>query len=426
MFHGMKKRAAALALVCGMILALFVPAALAGGGAQPAAADIVKNAPQGRLVLFSSEDFSAATGGKTLSAIVIRSLPAQGSLLAAGLPLEEGSVVPAERLATLCYSPGTAEELRERFTFSPVFAGAGESEAAVTVSLCLSDKPNGAPVAVALDLETYADLPLAGAFRAVDPEGDPCSYEIVSQGKRGTTEITETGFIYTPADKAGKDSFTYVAIDDHGNRSKPAAVTVKVIKRAARETISYTDMTDSPAHYAAVRLHEAGVFSGERLGSETFFYPEKAVTRAEFLTLAAAVAELPLPTAAVATGLSDNADIPVWARSYVAAGLTSGVIRGVNDGLGNRAFYGESAVTRAEAAAILDRALSLPRDGRAPAFSDAEEIPVWARQSVSNTAAAGILPAFSDNTIRCAGTVTREDAAIMLYQTLRYLQENRR
>lgn len=426
MLHKTKIRISALALACGMSLTLLVPAALAGGEARSAAAHLVKTAPQGRTILFSREDFSDGAGDKALSGVVIRTLPEQGSLLAAGLPLTEGELVPAQRLGTLCYSPDTEEEVGAEFTFVPVFAGSDGEEGAVTVSLYLSDTKNGAPVAVALELETYADLPLCGVFRAVDPEGDPCSYEIVSQGKRGVAELTEAGFRYTPKGKAGKDTFTYAAIDDHGNRSKPAAVTVKIVKRAARETAAYTDMTDSTAHYAALRLREAGVFSGEKLGSEAFFYPEKPVTRAEFLTLAAAVAELPMPTAAVATGLSDNADIPAWARGYVAAGLTSGVIRGISDGLGNRAFYGDSTVTRAEAAAILDRALSLPRDGRTPAYFDAEEIPAWALQSVSNTAAAGILPAFSDNTVRCGSAVTREDAAVMLYQAMCYLRDSRR
>ncbi|MBR5390764.1 MAG: S-layer homology domain-containing protein [Clostridia bacterium] len=430
MFHKRKGPTvwAALALACAFGFGFLVPAAAKKGGEEKSAvSSFSKTAPEGRLVLFSDADFLTHTkGGDPLSAIVIRTLPEQGSLLCAGAPLEAGSTVSARRLSTLCYSPDTAAEVRTQFTFAPVFLHGGEREEAVTVSLHLSDKPNEAPVAVALEAETYADLPLTGALKAVDPEGDPCGFELVSQARRGSVEITESGFVYTPAGKAGKDSFTYVAVDDHGNRSKPAAVTVKVIKRGAREAAVYTDMGDSSAHYAALRLRQAGIFSGEKLGSETFFYPEKPLTRAEFLTLTAAVAELPMPTAAVATGLSDNADIPAWTQSYVAAGLTSGVIRGISDGLGNRAFYGDQIITRAEAAAILDRALTLPRDGRVPAFCDAEEIPGWAKQSVANATAAGILPAFSDNTVRCGNAVTREDAAMMLYHALCYLQDKER
>ena len=159
---------------------------------------------------------------------------------------------------------------------------------------------------------------------------------------------------------------------------------------------------------------------GERLGSEHFFDPDAPVTRTEFLALTAAVADLPLPTAAVSTGLSDNESIPVWAQSYVAAGLLSGVVQGIHDGRGNRVFAGEEAITRGEAAVILDRALSLPADGREAAYADGDALPSWARQSVINAASAGVLPVFSDGSVRVSETVTRGDAAMMLYAALGY------
>ena len=200
----------------------------------------------------------------------------------------------------------------------------------------------------------------------------------------------------------------------------PQTVTVDVQKRANKETFVYTDMSESPAHYASLSLRDAGILCGETIGGENFLYPDKQVTRAEFVALVAAVTELALPTASVGTGLSDNEAIPAWAQPYVAAAITSGVIYGEQDGSGNRVFRADDAITRGEAAAIIDRALDLPDDGREMAFADTANVPAWAAQYMVNTTAAEVMPVFSDNTVRCDTSVTRADAVQILCSVLEY------
>lgn len=412
----------AIFLACGMLLAAFTPVnAWFGRKEAPAAAAFSKSDVTGQLITFSQEDFTGrVTGKEELSAIVVSALPEGGVLRLAGQTVRQGEAIPTEQLAALCFVPEAGQEIHTSFSFFPVFSRSGAGDQSVTVSLNVSDTPNACPIAVQQSFETYADLPLNGALKAVDPDGDPCTFTVISQGKRGTAEITEAGFRYTPSGSWGKDSFTVEAVDCYGNRSQPAEITVKVVKRAARETFTYTDLADSPVHYAALRLREAGVFSGESFGSESFFHPEQPVSRAEFLAMTASIAQLAQPVSAVSTGLSDNAAIPAWAQGYVAAGILSGVVNGSDDGSGNREFRADIPITRAEAAAILDRCLSLADDGRSMAFADREEVPAWAAQSVVNTSAAGLLPVFSDNTIRSQAAVTRQDAAVMLYEMMQY------
>ena len=411
----------AVTLAAGSLLAAFVPAQAWPGKEEIAAvAAFSKSDGQGRIITFTQSDFaSRVTGSEDLSAIVVNRLPQGGILRLAGLDVRAGEAIAVERLGALCFVPDIGVDVHTSFDFLPVFSRSGAGDKAVTVSLNISDIPNSAPIAVEQTFETYADLTLCGRLKAVDADGDPCTFAVETQGKRGRADITETGFRYTPNGKSGEDSFTVVATDSYGNRSQPARITVKVVKRHERECFTYTDMTDSPAHFAALRLREEGVFSGECFGTEAFFAPQQTVTRAQFLTMAAAVAQLAMPTAAVSTGLSDDDSIPAWSRGYVAAGILSGVVEGSDDGSGNRVFRADNAVTRAEAAAILDRCLALTDDGREMAFSDSENIPVWAAQSVVNCAATGLLPVFSDNTVRPMDAVTREDAAVMLYEMLR-------
>lgn len=410
----------AVTLAAGSLLAAFVPAQAWPGKEETAAvAAFSKSDGQGRIITFTQSDFAGrVTGSEALSAIVVNRLPEGGILRLAGLDVRAGEAIALERLGALSFVPDIGVDVHTSFDFLPVFSRSGAGEQAVTVSLNISDTPNSAPIAVEQTFETYADLTLCGSLKAVDADGDDCTFTVESQGKRGTAQIVDGGFRYTPNGKSGEDRFTVVATDSYGNRSQPAQITVKVVKRHARECFTYTDMSDSPAHYAALRLREEGVFSGECFGNEAFFAPQQTVTRAQFLTMAAAVADLAMPTAAVSTGLSDDDSIPAWSRGYVAAGILSGVVEGSDDGSGNRVFRAETAITRAEAAAILDRCLALADDGREMAFADRETVPAWAAQSVVNCAATGLLPVFSDNTVRPLDAVTREDAAVMLYEML--------
>ena len=204
---------------------------------------------------------------------------------------------------------------------------------------------------------------------------------------------------------------------------RSATVSIEVRKRPAGGNISYTDMAQSTAHYQAVKLAEAGVLTGERIGSECFLKPELPVTRAEFVALVAAAVELPLPTAAVSTGLADNEAIPTWAQPYVAAAISSGVVYGQKGEDGNRLFRAGDTVTRAEAASIIQRAARMTADGRTMSFSDADAVPSWAAQAVTTVSAAQIMETYSDQSIRPNAAVTREDAVKMLYETMLYLEK---
>lgn len=410
------------ALACTMVLAAVTPVrALFGEGDAAALAAFSKWDGQGQLITFETADFTGrVTGKEALSAIVLNSLPSGGLLRLAGQEVRVGEAIEADRLGALCFVPEIGVDVHTSFDVLPVFSRSGAGDAPVTVHLNISDTENAAPVAVEMQFETYADLPLYGTLKAVDPEGDPCTFTVVDQGRRGTVDITPSGFRYLPTGKSGSDSFSVVATDCYGNRSQPVRITVGVVKRHDKEVFTYTDMGESPAHYAALQLREAGVFSGEAFGSEAFFCPEATVSRAEFLAMTAAAADFAMPTAAVSTGLSDNDATPVWAQGYVAAGILSGVVQGSDDGQGNRAFLAQNAITRAEAAAIADRSLSLADDGREMTFADSHTVPVWAAQSVINCTARGILPVGEDNTVCADEPLTRADAALMLYRMLQY------
>ncbi|MBR5538244.1 MAG: S-layer homology domain-containing protein, partial [Clostridia bacterium] len=346
-----RKTLLALALAGALTATAALPARALFDGREDtlAVAAFAKTEGEGQLITFTAEDFTArVTGEEQLSAIVVRDLPSGGVLRLAGQDVRSGEAVETQRLGALCFVPDIGREVHTSFTFLPVFSRTGAGEQAVTVHLNVSDTPNAAPIAVEQSWETYADLPLWGTLKAVDPEGDACTFAVADQGKRGTVVIEGDRFCYTPQGKSGRDVFSVVAVDCFGNRSQAVHITVTVTKRHDKECFTYTDMGDSTAHFAALKLREAGVFAGETFGSEAFFRPDATVTRAQFMAMTAVVTDLARPVAALSTGLSDNDAIPVWAQGYVAAGILSGVVEGTDDGAGNRAFRANDAVTRAE------------------------------------------------------------------------------
>ncbi|MEG1778269.1 MAG: Ig-like domain-containing protein, partial [Angelakisella sp.] len=382
------KRVAVLtasAVAFSMILAAFTPAfALPQDGADtPFVATFAKSLPLGQTVTFTGEDFtSRVSGDDPLSAIVVASLPQNGILRLAGRELIGGETVDRAALGTLCFVPEALETaVHTSFNFIPVFEKAGVSQEPVSVFINVSEDKNYAPISHNLSFDTYAGTKLSGRFIVTDTESDPCTFRIASAPEKGDVTISEAGFCYLPeGGKTGKDSFTYIATDSFGNSSKEGKVSINISKKPKGVT-TYTDMDDSPAHFAASKLAESGIFVGECIGSETFLYPAKAVSRAEFVAMVAALTDMAMPTVAVGTGLSDNETIPTWAQPYVAAAVNCGVVYGENID-GNKIFRATDAISRAEAASILDRAIKLTNDGRTAGFADGESIPSWAAQPI--------------------------------------------
>ena len=381
----------------------------------PVACDLLKNAAVGESLTFTQADFR--TEGGTLDAIVISELPDSqaGSLTLGGRLLRVGDVISMEAVEGLsytardCLNPSTA-----RFQFLPVFTD-GTSGAEAAAELFLLAEANGAPVARDLELTTYQNVAVTQRFHGVDPEGDLLTYHLVKKPARGAVTIQEDGsFVYTPYEnKTGKDSFTYVAVDAVGNASDPATVKVKIEKPDTK--VTYADLSGHPAHKAAVRLAEEGIFVGVCMDGAYFFQPEEPVTRSQFVAMVMDATGLEALEGVERTGFADDEAIQTWAKPYVAAALKSGLVQGSQDGAGRVVFQGERPMTAAEAAVLLDRALQVT-DVDAQTFAGAGA-PAWAAQSAANLSTCGML----DGAENLGAELTRGQAAQLLCAALELL-----
>ena len=276
--------------------------------------------------------------------------------------------------------------------------------ALVPASFAEQDTAGTAPVAENLELTTFRNTSIGGTLSANAPDGSPLTFRITTEPIKGTVTLTDSGtFVYTPADgKRGRDYFGFRAADSSGNESQEATVLISIKKQ--KPDVTYSDMAGDGAGYAATLLAEEGIFTGEKLGDQWVFAPGRGVTRGEFLSMCMELCGTKLLNGVASTGFTDDLDIPLWQKPYVATALMDGVISGYS-AEGGAAFEPNEPISRAEAAVMLDSALDLSDAESAMA----EGAPEWAAQAVANTSACGI-PVGA----LYSAELTRADAAEML------------
>lgn len=356
-----------------------------------------------------------------LDGIVIVSLPEGGTLMCAQRALLRGEGVAAESLGSLRWIPD-GDDAGAVFTYLPVYAdGTVGEEASCTLSAAagsvqtLAPSGNASPIACELALTTYRDIAAAGTLSGFDPDGDALTCELLTQPQKGVVTLSGDGmhFVYTPYRlETGRDTFTFVTVDARGAVSQPAEVTVTIEK--PRTGLTYSDMSGSAAHYAAIRLAEEGIYTGACIGGQWYLEPEETVSRGEFLALAVAVSGREM-VPAVNTSYADDEAIPVWVKPFAVTALQAGIARGMDTDAG-RMLEADEPITRAEAAVMLNAAAGLQD---AAAGVD-EAVPAWAQEACRNADTLGVL-----STGNAGDTLTRAEAVQAVYNAWCYAQDAR-
>jgi len=344
---------------------------------------------------FSAGDFS--DGEEPLAGICITGLPdsSTGTVMLGSRVLRPGDILTAGQLEQMIFQPlRTQEDTAAEVTYLPIFANRVEPAAVMTLSI--RGKEDKAPVAQDSAVETYKNLSNDGKLLASDPEEQALTFTLVRQPRRGTVELREDGsFTYTPKkNKVGVDSFTFTATDPAGNVSREATVTVQILKPV--DAKQYRDTAAADCRFAAEWLRSTGLFAGEQVGGEACFFPEKTVTRGEFLSMLVNLLELPV----------EEVNAPDWVQPYLDAAIRSGLVSGWQQ----ESFQMQEAVTGAEAAVALQNALDLPAGHEEMAYS--EEVPSWAATSLSVMAENGV-------ELEADAPLTRGEVAQVLYQVSR-------
>lgn len=321
----------------------------------------------GSTYCFGTGDFS----DEAIAGICITDLPENlGALMLDSRILREGDVLTAQQVSQMTLSPlNTETDQTLEVGYLPIYPDRVSEGAVMTISI--RGKENKPPVAEDFALETYRNLPNTGKLKASDPENQPLTFTVTRQPRRGTVTISEDGsFTYTPKkNKVGVDSFVFTAADPAGKVSREATVTITILKPS--DATQYTDTAGKDCRFAAEWMRQTGIFTGETVGSNACFSPDRAVTRGEFVTMLVKALDIPVDEELTQTGYTD--DIPQWLQPYLAAAVRSGL----TDGLENQQAFGQDTpITAAEADVLLKNALNREESCIAP-----EELPMTRAQA---------------------------------------------
>ena len=357
---------------------------------------------------FTSGDFSPED---TLTGICVTGLPAPntGTVMLGSRIIRTGDILTAEQLAKMTFSPLRTETDQDAvMTYLPIYENRVERPATMTIAI--RGKEDLSPAAQDSAIETYKNLPNEGKLKAADPEGEALTFTLVRKPKRGSVELREDGsFTYTPKkNKVGVDSFTYTAADPAGNVSREATVTVQILKPT--DARQYTDTAGQSCRFAAEWMRNTGLFVGEKIGTQECFFPEKTVSRGDFLAMLVQTLDIPTDNTAYE---QMNQDVPGWLKPYLAAAMRSGLVAGLPD---RETFGAEEAITGAEAAVMLQNALDLAISQQTLETMNQDEgesdVPAWAAVSLTAMAENGIQ-------LEANEPLNRGQVAEILYQAAR-------
>lgn len=353
---------------------------------------------------FTGQEFS--NEAEPLEGICITELPnpSTGTVLLGNRVLRPGDILTSGQLNQLTFHPlRTQQDSQAVISYLPIYKNRVEKTATMTIGI--RGKEDKAPIAQDSSIETYKNLSNDGVLKAKDPESQNLTFTIVRGPKRGSVSVNQNGsFTYTPKkNKVGIDSFTYTATDPAGNVSRVATVTVQILKPS--DARQYADTTGYSCRFEAEWLRNTGLFVGEQVGGNACFYPEKTISRSEFLAMVIKVLDIPLENA-------DSAQLPAatpqWLKPYFIAAQRSGLLNNWQD-TANLA----DPITGAEAAVMLQNALDLSVSSQVlEAEQNAakpDELPSWAAASLTVMAENGIVLGANDQ-------LTRATVAQTLYQ----------
>ena len=147
--------------------------------------------------------------------------------------------------------------------------------------------------------------------------------------------------------------------------------------------------------------------------ADGIFAPNEGVTREEFVKMLMAAMRL---TGIEAENKYSDISESDWFCAPVAAATRAKIVSGISNGV----FGVGRNITRQDAAVILKRALDFRGVVLVPnsteQFADVKSVSDYASESVEKLSSAGIINGYGDNTFRPHGSITRAEAAKLIYE----------
>ncbi len=363
---------------------------------------------------FSAEDFDF-TLGLPVKKVTVLTLPdaSSGTLLLDGKPVVVNQKISRRSLGKLSFHPATpTAEASFYVTANDSYA----TECFVRVIESVNLAPTVSDEATKLYIETMKGAVVYGSVTVRDPEDGSFELIVTDQPKKGSVSVSKDApgeFTYTPSEgKSGSDRFSLRARDEYGNWSEEIAVSVRINKN--KSGVEYSDLAGQEAYSAAVKMTDAGVMSGKYVDGKALFYPDRGVTREEFVTMLMKTIGLrDIPEISEAA-FADDGEFSPEARNYIRAAKKLGFVSGAAGDDGSLRFSPDAVVTRAEVAVILQNVIGVKVDPSVPVFADNDSIPAWAAEAVLAMRQLGIMNGGADGSFSPSASITRAEVASIL------------
>lgn len=164
------------------------------------------------------------------------------------------------------------------------------------------------------------------------------------------------------------------------------------------------------AYEPVTMLHQMDIINGYENNE---FKPERNISRAEFITMAANA--LHLESASANTTFKDNNQIPAWANPSVQAAVQSGLLDGYEDGT----LRPNQPISRAEIVTILVKGFHLPLStSYSLQYTDRNAIPTWAVNYVRTAASEGLVDGYEDGRFVPNNPAKRSEVASIIYKSM--------
>ena len=372
--------------------------------------------------VFSVEDFDYSLGAD-VNRVTVLTLPdpTAGTLCLDGVPVAVNQSISRRSISKLSFVPAST-------TADATFYVACNDSYATACRVRVIDTVDLAPTVGGGKAELYMETMKGGSIRGsvsvYDPEGGELELFVTKLPKKGTVTVTDAvagEFIYTPREgKSGIDSFKLRARDNCGSWSDEISVSVRINKN--KSGIEYTDMANSSAYTAAVKMTEAGIMGGAYVNGDAYFYPDESVNREQFVEFMMKTIGLSDIPEIGSVKFADDGEMSDSCRNYVRAAAKLGFVTGTPDENGVLCFGPKEPMTRAEAAVILNNIFRVPvSDGSVTVFADSDSIPAWASAAASSMRELGVMSA-PGGEFQPFSPVTRADAAEILSAVMGFVK----
>lgn len=179
--------------------------------------------------------------------------------------------------------------------------------------------------------------------------------------------------------------------------------------KSEQPQIGEADFTDLKGHWAEASVREMvkrGAINGY---PDNSFKPDNQITRAEFVSVIIKAFHLQVKDG---TSFADTKDH--WAKEAIATAAALGIVTGYDGNI----FLPDEKITREQMAVIVVRAAKLQAASGNVSFLDSRDISDWARAAMATAVSAGLIGGYEDGTVKPQANTTRAEAAAIVLRAL--------